>query len=79
MVSSGPYGFVRHPMYAAIFIFVVGTPMLLGSWDGVLAGLLYMVVLGRRAVLEERTLKKELPGYSEYMTKIKYRIIPFVW
>jgi protein-S-isoprenylcysteine O-methyltransferase Ste14 len=79
VVSSGPYSHVRHPMYAAILIFVMGTPMLLGSWYGVLLGLLYMVVLGRRAVLEERTLQKELPGYAEYMTKVKYRIVPYLW
>lgn len=79
VVSSGPYHYVRHPMYAAIFIFVVGTSLLLGSWYGALLGLLYMVVLSRRAVLEERALRKELPGYAAYMVEVKYRLIPFVW
>jgi len=79
VVSTGPYHYVRHPMYAAIFIFVIGTALLLGSWYGVLVGLIFMIVLARRAVLEERTLQKELQGYADYMTQVKYRLIPFIW
>lgn len=79
VVSSGPYHYVRHPMYAAIFLFMVGTPLLLGSWYGTLVGLMYMVILARRAVLEERALRQELPGYSDYTKKVRYRLIPFLW
>jgi protein-S-isoprenylcysteine O-methyltransferase Ste14 len=79
VVSTGPYHYVRHPMYAAIFVFVTGTSLLLGSWYGVLFGLIFMIVLARRAVLEERTLQKELRGYGAYMKQVKYRLIPYIW
>src|SRR6266487_5493999 len=71
VVSSGPYQYVRHPMYAAIVVFVVGTSLLLGSWSGVLLGLIVVVMLARRAVLEERTLRQGLPGYAGYMAQVK--------
>jgi len=79
VVSTGPYHYVRHPMYAAMLIFIVGTSLLLGSWYGILVGMIFVAGFARRAVLEERTLRKELPGYEDYMTKVKYRIIPFFW
>ncbi len=79
VVSSGPYHYVRHPMYAGILIFVVGTTLLLGSWYGLLVGLPFAATLMRRAVLEERTLRKELQGYADYMAQVKYRLIPYVW
>jgi protein-S-isoprenylcysteine O-methyltransferase Ste14 len=79
VISTGPYHYVRHPMYAATCIFVLGTPLLLGTWYGILLGPIVTIVLAWRSVLEERTLKKELPGYYEYMTQVKYRLIPFVW
>jgi protein-S-isoprenylcysteine O-methyltransferase Ste14 len=79
VVSTGPYHYVRHPMYSAIVIFVMGTPLLLGSWYGFLFGLILIAVIARRAVLEERTLQKELLGYTAYMSQVKYRIIPHVW
>src|SRR4030095_8859446 len=79
VVSTGPYRYVRHPMYAGILVFMVGTPLLLGSAYGIIVGLIFMIVLGRRALLEERTLRQELPGYAAYMEKVKYRILPYVW
>jgi protein-S-isoprenylcysteine O-methyltransferase Ste14 len=79
VVSTGPYRYVRHPMYAAILVFVVGTPLLLGSWYGVLLGLILLVLLARRAMLEESTLQQELPGYAAYMAQVKYRLIPYIW
>jgi protein-S-isoprenylcysteine O-methyltransferase Ste14 len=79
VVSTGPYHFVRHPMYAAFLPFMVGTPLLLGSWYGILLGLAFMIVLARRAVLEEQTLQKELHGYADYMAHVKYRLIPYIW
>jgi protein-S-isoprenylcysteine O-methyltransferase Ste14 len=79
VVSTGPYRYVRHPMYAAIVVFVVGTPLLLGSWFGVLVGLLFVVLLARRAILEERTLRAELPGYAAYLAQVQYRLIPYIW
>lgn len=79
VVSTGPYHYVRHPMYAGFLLFMTGTPLLLGSWYGVLLGLAFMIVLARRAVLEERTLQKELRGYADYMAQVKYRLIPYIW
>jgi protein-S-isoprenylcysteine O-methyltransferase Ste14 len=79
VISTGPYRYVRHPMYAATLIFVIGTPLLLGAWFGILAGPVVALVLAWRAVLEERTLQKELPGYAEYMARVKFRLLPFIW
>jgi protein-S-isoprenylcysteine O-methyltransferase Ste14 len=79
VISTGQYHYVRHPMYAATLIFVIGTPLLLGAWHGILVGPVVTLVLSWRAVLEERTLQKELPGYLEYTAQVKYRLIPFVW
>lgn len=79
VVTTGPYRHVRHPMYSAILIFVIGTALLLGSAYGVLAGMIPCLILARRAVLEERTLREKLPGYGDYMTRTRYRFIPHIW
>ena len=79
VISTGPYSYIRHPMYASYLVQFIGVSFLLGSWVGLLVGLLFMVVVARRAVLEERMLCEELPGYKEYMTHVKYRLIPYVW
>jgi protein-S-isoprenylcysteine O-methyltransferase Ste14 len=79
VISTGPYRHVRHPMYAAFILFVLGTSLLLGSWYGVLSGLIQVVIIARRAVLEERMLRKGLKGYDRYMEQVKYRFIPCVW
>jgi protein-S-isoprenylcysteine O-methyltransferase Ste14 len=79
VVSTGPYAHVRHPMYAAILVFMVGTSLLLGSGYGLLLAPLVLVILARRAALEERTLREALPGYSAYLTRVRYRLIPYVW
>ena len=79
VVSTGPYHYVRHPMYAAMLAFVLGTSLLLGSGYGLLFGLLFIAVLARRAVLEERTLREQLHGYATYMAQVKYRLLPYIW
>jgi protein-S-isoprenylcysteine O-methyltransferase Ste14 len=79
VVSTGPYRYVRHPMYATALLFLVSTTFLLGSWYGLFLGLLLFVGIARRAVQEERMLRAELPGYEEYMAQVKYRFIPSVW
>jgi protein-S-isoprenylcysteine O-methyltransferase Ste14 len=79
VVSSGPYHYVRHPMYAAILVFVVGASLLLGSWYGILFGLVLVVMLARRAVQEERMLRAELRDYAAYMAQVNYRLIPYIW
>jgi protein-S-isoprenylcysteine O-methyltransferase Ste14 len=79
VISTGPYHYVRHPIYAAALLFLVGTPLLLGSWYGVLLALVLVGLMAQRAVMEERTLREELPGYDAYMAQVKYRLIPYVW
>ena len=79
VISTGLYHHVRHPMYAGIIVFMAGMCFLLGSWYGLLFGVVFTVILARRAVLEERTLRDKLPGYASYMAQVKYRLIPYVW
>ena len=79
VVSTGPYHYVRHPMYAGFVLLVLGTPLLLGSWYGIFWGLIFIVMVARRAVLEERALEQELDGYAAYIQQVKYRLIPFIW
>ncbi|HEY4035969.1 MAG TPA: isoprenylcysteine carboxylmethyltransferase family protein [Ktedonobacteraceae bacterium] len=79
VVSTGPYHYVRHPMYAAALLFLLGTALLLGSWYGLLLGLILVCMIAGRAVLEERTLREELQGYDSYMAQVKYRLIPYIW
>ncbi len=66
-------------MYSGFVLFVLGTALLLGSWYGLLVGLILMLMAARRAVLEERTLREELHGYEAYMAQVKSRLIPHVW
>ena len=79
VVSTGPYHYVRHPMYATAIILLVGATLLLGSWYGLGLVLLLVMAIALRAVQEERTLRAELPGYDTYMAQVKYRLIPYVW
>jgi protein-S-isoprenylcysteine O-methyltransferase Ste14 len=79
VISTGPYHYVRHPMYACSILLFLGTPLLLGSWYGVLFSLIMIVGMGARAVMEERTLRDELPGYKEYLMQVKYRFVPYLW
>ena len=79
VVSTGLYHYVRHPMYMAILIFIVGTSLLLGSWYGLIFVIICMAILARRAVLEEQMLLKELAGYASYTAQVKYRLIPYIW
>ncbi len=79
VISTGPYHYVRHPMYAAVIPFVMGTALLLGSWYGLLSGLILFIGIAFRAVREEHVLRAELPGYKAYMAKVKYRLIPYIW
>lgn len=79
VVSSGPYHYVRHPMYAGALLWMIGISLLLGSWYGVLWAVLLVALMGRRAVLEEHMLRAELQGYDSYMNEVKYRLVPYLW
>ena len=79
VISTGPYAVVRHPMYAGALPLVMGTPLALGSWCGLGALTLFIPALMWRLLDEERFLHKNLPGYTEYTRKVRYRLVPFVW
>jgi protein-S-isoprenylcysteine O-methyltransferase Ste14 len=79
LISTGPYRYVRHPMYSAACLFFLGTALLLGSWYGVLCTPVFIALFAVRAVLEERLLREELEGYDAYMARVKYRFFPHVW
>jgi protein-S-isoprenylcysteine O-methyltransferase Ste14 len=79
VVSTGPYAYVRHPMYASVLLIGAGAPLLLGSWWGLLAMPLFMLVLGVRAIMEERMLTAELEGYADYAKRVHYRFVPRLW
>ncbi|HEY1365016.1 MAG TPA: isoprenylcysteine carboxylmethyltransferase family protein [Xanthobacteraceae bacterium] len=79
VVSTGPYALVRHPMYAGTVPFFIGTALLLGSWWGLATAPILIAVLAGRAVLEERTLAEELPGYRQYAARVRYRFFPGIW
>jgi protein-S-isoprenylcysteine O-methyltransferase Ste14 len=79
VVSTGPYAIVRHPMYASMLFYGLGVPLLLGALSGLIVSCLLIVLIGVRAVLEERTLAAELPGYADYAARVRYRLVPLVW
>lgn len=79
VVSTGVYGFVRHPMYLGGVLMFVGAPLLLGSLWGIVVGLALTALLMARAVGEEALLTRELEGYREYTGRVRYRLVPRVW
>ena len=79
VVTTGVYGFVRHPMYLGGSLMFVGAPLLLGSFFGVLAGLALTILLMARILGEEAMLIRDLEGYREYTQNVRYRLIPFLW
>jgi len=76
---SGPYRFVRHPGYLGFILQSLGTPLLLGSWWALLPGLVAVVLIVARTTLEDRFLQAELPGYTEYAQRVRYRLVPRIW
>jgi protein-S-isoprenylcysteine O-methyltransferase Ste14 len=79
VVTTGLYGFVRHPMYVGTLILTIGTPLALGSWWGLLFLVPGVVVLVFRILDEEKLLRQHLAGYDEYAEKVRYRLVPHVW
>jgi protein-S-isoprenylcysteine O-methyltransferase Ste14 len=79
VISSGPYAVVRHPMYAGAIFFYVLSPLALGSYWAMIPAALIIPVLVLRIGEEEALLHRELPGYTEYIRKVRYRLIPWVW
>jgi protein-S-isoprenylcysteine O-methyltransferase Ste14 len=79
VIDTGPYAYVRHPMYAAALWLFVGIPLALGSWWSVALVIPFLPVLLWRLLDEERILARDLPGYPKYQQRVKYRLIPYVW
>ena len=79
VIDTGPYAYVRHPMYAGAFWLLVGIPLALGSWWGLGLIVPFLPVLLWRLLDEEKILNAQLRGYTEYTQKVRYRLIPFVW
>jgi protein-S-isoprenylcysteine O-methyltransferase Ste14 len=77
--STGWYGFVRHPMYFGNVILMIGVPLALGSYWGLLFIVAGLAVLALRINDEEVLLSQQLAGYREYMQKVRYRLVPYVW
>jgi protein-S-isoprenylcysteine O-methyltransferase Ste14 len=77
--DSGPYAYIRHPMYAAALPFLAGLPLLLGSWWGLLFATLLVAGFAWRAVQEERQLAAQLEGYAAYAARVRYRFVPYLW
>ena len=79
VISTGPYSVVRHPMYASGLLYLLGTPLALGSYWGLIAFAPMVPLLALRLVDEERMLVRDLPGYDAYRQRVRHRLLPFVW
>lgn len=79
VVDTGLYGIVRHPMYMATVLLFLMMPIVLGSWYALIVFAFYPAIIIVRLKDEEELLSRELPGYTEYKQKVKYRLIPFLW
>ena len=79
VISTGVYGFVRHPLYLGCLLMTLGAPLLLGSLYGFIIGFIGVIAVVGRIIGEENMLVNELEGYEEYKKKVTYRLVPFVW
>ena len=79
VATTGPYRFVRHPMYVFAILYFVGMPLLLGSWIGLACVPFFVAFFVLRIPVEERMLRKELEGYEAYASRVRFRLVPGVW
>jgi protein-S-isoprenylcysteine O-methyltransferase Ste14 len=79
VIDTGPYAIVRHPGYVAACLLILGTPLSLGSYWALIPAILSCLLLVVRTILEDRTLQNELPGYKEYVQRVRYKLVPGVW
>jgi len=79
VVSTGPYAVVRHPLYSGAALLLLGLPVALGSWWGLVPALACIALIVVRLLREERYLSAQLSGYDEYRAKTRRRLIPFIW
>ena len=79
VIDTGLYGIVRHPMYFATLLLFISMPLVLGSLIALPIFCLYPFIIAKRIKNEEEVLTRDLDGYSKYKTKVKHRLIPFIW
>jgi protein-S-isoprenylcysteine O-methyltransferase Ste14 len=79
LIATGPYAIVRHPMYSSALLMLLGTPIALGSWWGLLAIIPMTLVIVWRLLDEELFLVKRLAGYTEYQRTVRYHLLPGIW
>ena len=79
VATTGPYRFVRHPMYAGGLFYFIGIPLMLGSWLGLAFVPFFIAVFMIRIPIEERMLRKDLAGYDAYAARVRYRLVPGIW
>ena len=79
VIDTGLYGIVRHPMYAVTTWLFLAMPLMLGSLAAFAIMLLYLPIIVRRIIGEERVLARDLPGYEDYLSRVRWRLLPRVW
>lgn len=79
VITRGPYRFIRHPGYAGGITSILMTPIALGSWFGLIPGVLISCGYVLRTLLEDKVLQEELDGYRDYTRKVRYRLVPWIW
>jgi protein-S-isoprenylcysteine O-methyltransferase Ste14 len=79
VITTGPYRYVRHPMYVGLLLFAASTPLALGSYLALIPGGVLAALVVIRTVIEDRLLRRDLPGYAEYAQRVRYRLLPGVW
>lgn len=78
-ITSGPYGYIRHPGYLYEVVGMLMLPLILGSWWGYVPAFILVILWVIRTAVEDHTLREGLPGYREYASRTRYRLIPLVW
>ena len=79
VITTGPYRFLRHPMYAGSFLLFIGLPLVWQSWGAMLVSAAIVCAFVCRTALEDRMLHQELPGYAEYAKQTRFRLAPGIW
>jgi protein-S-isoprenylcysteine O-methyltransferase Ste14 len=79
VISTGLYGLIRHPMYFGVIVMMIGVPLALDSLWGLFVFVIIIPVLAWRILDEEKVLRQDLSGYTEYMQKVRYRLAPYLW
>ncbi len=79
VITRGPYRLIRHPGYAGAITSMIMTPIALGSWFGLIPGILISCGYVLRTLLEDKVLQEELDGYRDYTRKVRYRLVPWIW